>query len=76
VNDQEHVTVSVPLIGKVGLPHPQQLAYLAGIGVLAALEIIEWPAALVLAVGHTLMTQQHSRALEELGEALDEALVD
>lgn len=73
VHAKEHVTVSLPVVGAVGLPHPQQLAYLAGIGVLAALEIIEWPAALALAVGHALVTQQHSRALEELGDALDEA---
>jgi hypothetical protein len=72
VKQKETVAVSLPGLGKVTLPHPQQLAFIGGIGVLAALEIIEWPAALALAVGHALVTQQHSRALEELGEALDE----
>lgn len=72
VRQQENVRISLPIVGPVDLPHPQQLAYLAGIGLLAALEVIEWPAALALAVGHTLVTQQHSRSLQELGDALDE----
>ncbi len=70
---RETVELDLPLVGRLRLPRPEQLAYLAGIGALAALEIIEWPAALVLAIGHTLVTQQHNRVVEELGEALDEA---
>ncbi|WP_367325395.1 hypothetical protein [Streptomyces sp. HUAS ZL42] len=55
------------------LPPPEQLAFLAGVGVLAALEILEWPIALVLAVGHQLAHSHHGRMLREFGEALEEA---
>jgi len=43
------------------------------VGVLVALEIVEWPIALVLATGHVLAQQQHSRAFQQLGEGLEDA---
>ncbi len=55
------------------LPSADQLAFLAGIGVLTALEIIEWPVAVVLAVGHQLAHSHHGRVLREFGDALEEA---
>ncbi|MFF9207758.1 MULTISPECIES: hypothetical protein [unclassified Streptomyces] len=57
----------------IELPPPEQLAFLAGVGVLGALEVIEWPVALVLAVGHQLAHSHHGRMLREFGEALEEA---
>jgi hypothetical protein len=39
---------------------------------LAAVEIIEWPVAVVLGVGHALATSRH-KALQEAGEAMEEA---
>ncbi|MFJ8634856.1 hypothetical protein [Streptomyces sp. NPDC093568] len=57
----------------IQLPPPDQLAFLGGVGVLAALEIIEWPVALVLGVGHQLAHSRHGRMLREFGEALEEA---
>jgi uncharacterized membrane protein YjdF len=38
-------------LGTVTVPPPQKLAFYAVLGVLAALEIIEWPVALVVGVG-------------------------
>ena len=58
---------------RVELLPPEQLAFLAGVGVLAALEIVEWPVALVLAIGHQLAHSHHGRVLREFGEALEEA---
>lgn len=54
-------------------PPVEDLAFYAGIGLLAATEIIEWPVALVLAAGHILTGLRHRPALAELAEALDEA---
>jgi hypothetical protein len=66
--------VSLDVFGaRVELPPAEQLAFLAGVGVLAAVEIIEWPVALVLAVGHQLAHSHHGRVLREFGEALEEA---
>nr|WP_241665924.1 hypothetical protein [Prescottella subtropica] len=63
--------IRLPLIGDVGVPRPDQLAYFAALGLLAALEVIDWPVALAIAVGHTLAEDQRHRALREVGEALE-----
>jgi hypothetical protein len=39
----------------------------------AAVEIIDWPVALILVAGHVLMQNEHSRIAQEVGEALDDA---
>ncbi|MFI7408499.1 hypothetical protein ACIBU0_07505 [Streptomyces sp. NPDC049627] len=67
-------SVTLDVFGaRVELLPPEQLAFLAGVGVLAALELIEWPVALVLGVGHQLAHSHHGRMLREFGEALEEA---
>ena len=68
----EHLTISVPLVGNRHLPRADNIAYYAGVATLVALGILEWPAALVLGVGHVLLTQQHNRAVQQFGEALEE----
>jgi hypothetical protein len=55
-------------------PPVEHLAFYAGVGALAAAEIIEWPVAVVLTVGHLLIGLTHRPALKELGEALDEGV--
>jgi hypothetical protein len=69
-----HNAVTIDVCGrKFELPSADQLAFLAGLGVLAALEIIEWPVTIALAVGHQLAHSHHGRALREFGDALEEA---
>lgn len=69
-----HNTVTLHVFGaRLELPPPQQLAFLAGVGVLVALKVLEWPVALVLAVGHQLAHSHHGRVMREFGEALEEA---
>ncbi|MEU2287682.1 hypothetical protein ABZ614_38230 [Streptomyces sp. NPDC013178] len=69
-----HNAVALDVLGRrLELPPPDQLAFLAGVGVLAALEIIEWPVALVLSIGHQLAHSHHGRLLREFGNALEEA---
>ncbi|WP_406272576.1 hypothetical protein OH799_33030 [Nocardia sp. NBC_00881] len=65
--------VDVPMVGRVRIPRPEQLAYYGALGALAAAEIIEWPVALVLAAGHWLVQDQHNRVAHQIGEALEEA---
>ena len=55
-------------------PPIEHLAFYAGLGVLAAAEVIEWPVAAVLAAGHVLVGLTHRPALRALGEAVDEGL--
>lgn len=73
VRDAQSFSVSLPLVGRVQVPRPEQLAFYGALGVLAAVEIIEWPVALVLGVGHALLQNEHSRVAQEIGEALEDA---
>lgn len=73
VRDAETFAVQLPVVGRVRIPRPDQLAYYAGLAALAAIEIIDWPVALIIATGHALVSQQHSRVAEQLGEAIEEA---
>ncbi|MEU2613871.1 hypothetical protein ABZ570_20130 [Micromonospora sp. NPDC007271] len=65
--------VEVPVLGEVAVPPPDKLAYYAGLGVLAALQVIEWPLALVITAGHLLADQHLSGVVRGMGEALESA---
>jgi hypothetical protein len=73
IREGERHAVTLPVLGSVKLPRPEELAYYGALTALAAVEIIEWPIALILATGHALANNHHSRIAQELGEALDEA---
>lgn len=72
IREGETFAVNLPGIGQVGIPRPEQLAYYGGLAALAALELIDWPVALVIAAGHVLASNHHNKLLEELGEAMEE----
>ena len=71
--DRNSLRLTVPVLGTVTLPPPQQLAYLGGIAALTTLQLIEWPVGLTLAAGHLLATSHGNKALRDFGEALEEA---
>ncbi|RAU93820.1 hypothetical protein DQP58_15625 [Mycobacterium colombiense] len=73
IREGETFAVNLPAIGQVEIPRPEQLAYFGGLAALAALELIDWPVALVIAAGHFLASSHHNKLLEELGEAMEEA---
>lgn len=54
-------------------PSDPRLAWYVGLGLMAALEVIEWPVALVLAVGHELTYRARTRALKELAKGIEAA---
>jgi hypothetical protein len=66
-------SVTLPVVGEVPVPPPERLAYYTGIGVLAAIGLIEWPVAAVIGVGHVLADQHWSRTLSGVGTALEDA---
>ena len=73
VCQRHNLRVPLPGLGTIDLGPPDQLAYLAGIATLAALEIIEWPLACLIAAGHLLADQRRSATLHSFGEALEQA---
>jgi hypothetical protein len=72
VREGETFVVNVPALGQIEIPRPEQLAYYGGLAALAALELIDWPVAVVIAAGHLLASNHHNKLLEELGEAIEE----
>lgn len=66
-------SLTLPILGEVPVPPPERLAYYTGIGVLAAIGLIEWPVAAVIGVGHVLADQHWSRTLSGVGTALEDA---
>jgi hypothetical protein len=73
VREAQGFAVRLPLVGRISMPRPEQLAFYGGLAALAAVQIIDWPVALAITAGHVLANQHHNRVLEELGEALEEA---
>ena len=72
IREGETFVMNLPVVGSVEIPRPKQLAYFGGLAALAALDLIEWPVALVIAAGHFLASNHHNRILEELGEAMED----
>ncbi|MGA2930818.1 MAG: hypothetical protein ABSE98_01875 [Acidimicrobiales bacterium] len=58
---------------RIETPPVEHLVFYAGVGVLAAIEIIEWPVALLLTAGHLLADLTNRPALQGLGEVMEEA---
>ncbi len=73
IRQGETFFVNLPIIGRVEIPRPDQLAYYGGLAALAAFELIDWPVAVVIAAGHIMASNHHNKILEELGEAMEEA---
>ena len=72
VRQAQTFSLDLPIVGRVRIPRPEQLAFYGALGALAAVEIIEWPVALALAAGHALLQNEHSRVAQEIGEALED----
>ena len=73
VREAESFAVNLPVVGRVRIPRPEQLAYYGALAALAAVEIIDWPIALAIGAGHALASNHHNRVAQELGEALEDA---
>jgi hypothetical protein len=51
--------------------HHQRLAWYGGLALMAVLEVIEWPIAIVMAVGHEFAHRARTQALRELAEGIE-----
>jgi hypothetical protein len=56
--------------GATRSPHPR-VGWYAGLAVLAAVEIIEWPLALMMMLGHEIAHRAHSQALRDFAEGIE-----
>ena len=51
-------------------PHPR-FAWYTGLSVMAVLEVIEWPLAIVMVLGHEIAHRAHSEALRDFAEGVE-----
>ena len=70
--EQNITTLRLPLLGRVSLPPVDHLVWYGSVAALTAVELIEWPIALVLAVGKILADDRTHRTVRAFGEALEE----
>ncbi len=69
---RETPSVRLPVTGtKINLPGRGGLAWYAGIGAMAAVELVEWPVALLIAGTHFIERHTRNRDLEQLAEGID-----
>jgi hypothetical protein len=47
------------------------MAWYVGLAIMALLEVVDWPVALVIGVGHELAHRARRRALRELAEGIE-----
>ncbi len=79
VAEGEVYSVQLPLIGRVPVPSPRQIAIFAALGGLAAIELIDWPVAVAMGIGSALVSRQLSdleAREEELAETIEHELAD
>ncbi|MGE2715134.1 HAD-IC family P-type ATPase [Mycolicibacterium litorale] len=60
VREAERFSVQLPVIGQVRIPPPEQVAFYGVLGLLAAAQLIDWPVALAVGVGHAVSTRHGS----------------
>ncbi len=64
----------VPLFGtRLGLPSRGSITWYVGLGAMTALEMIDWPVAVIIATSHALASHAQSPAARELGEGTETA---
>lgn len=70
--EQLHQTgIKLPVVGwRMPVPPPELLTFYAGLATLAAIEVIEWPLAVVIAVGHELARSRRP-GLRGLAESVE-----
>jgi hypothetical protein len=71
--EQRRLRLRLPVVGEVILPPARRLAYFVGLGTLAAIDLIEWPIALVIVAGQVLSEKHVARVARGIGEAVGEA---
>jgi hypothetical protein len=56
VRSAERFAVQLPVVGRVPIPRPDQLAFYGALAGLVAIELVDWPVAVAIGVGHALIS--------------------
>jgi hypothetical protein len=60
VKEAEKFSIRLPIVGRIAVPPPDQLAFFGVLGALAALGAIEWPVAAAIGVGQVVVARHFS----------------
>jgi hypothetical protein len=58
VRDADRFALQLPVVGRVPIPRPDQLAFYGALAALVAVELVDWPVAVAIGVGHALVSGQ------------------
>ncbi|HYZ69642.1 MAG TPA: hypothetical protein VE666_17910 [Mycobacterium sp.] len=56
VREADRFALQLPVIGRVPFPRPDQLAFYGALAGLVAIELVDWPVAVAIGVGHALVS--------------------
>jgi hypothetical protein len=56
VRDADRFALQLPVVGRVPIPRPDQLAFYGALAALAAVELVDWPVAVAIGAGHALVS--------------------
>jgi hypothetical protein len=56
VRDADRFALQLPVVGRVPFPRPDQLAFYGALAGLVAIEMVDWPVAVAIGVGHALIS--------------------
>ncbi|MFC5136739.1 hypothetical protein ACFPK1_00710 [Actinomycetospora rhizophila] len=62
--------IEIPYVGPVGWPLTGSLSYLITVSALAAFQVIPWPVAGVLGLGHVMARNRDNHVVSEIGSGL------
>jgi hypothetical protein len=69
VRDADRFALQLPVVGRVPIPRPDQLAFYGALAGLVAIELVDWPVAVAIGVGHALVSGRSERNTGEKGSA-------
>lgn len=72
VSRAEKLSVRIPMVGKVAVPPPDQLAFFAALGLLTAVGLLDWPVVLAAGVGQVVVARHLEGRRIEADEAAEE----
>ena len=70
---RDSARITLPMVGRVGIPAPEEIAFIGGVAVLVVVGLVEWPVGVLLGVGHALGLSRRNRLVRSFGEALEAA---
>jgi hypothetical protein len=56
VRQANRFALQLPVVGRVPIPRPDQLAFYGALAALVAVEMVDWPVAVAIGVGHALVS--------------------